>query len=137
MQTLETNAVIVPEGYFLSAVTLTAAGRQKVTDAFEYHCRGGWVLEQNPAAINDFFFADKYNSGCGTAADWIDDIESDAYTSESHPVCKIEGQIVELVQGIDYFFEFKSWQVWELERIAKGLNDVHEVMQEEMQRLGW
>lgn len=138
MQTLETNAVIVPEGYFLNAVTLTVAGRQKVINSFEYHYRGGWMIEQNPSSINDPFFSDKYyQMKVGTAEDWIKDIEADALGGEMHPVCKIEGQFIELVQGIDYFFEFKSWQVWELERIAAGLNDLHEVMQKEMARLGW
>jgi hypothetical protein len=67
----------------------------------------------------------------------IEDIEKYAMCSESHPVCVIEGQNVPLVQGIDYFFEFKSWQAWELEKIAAGLNDLHEVMETELNRLGW
>lgn len=138
MQTLESTPVIVPTGYMLWDVKLTASGREKVTAAFEYWYRGGWKLEDNPAAANDFFFNDKYViKGFGTAEDWIHDIEYDALGGESHPVCVIEGRNVPLVQGIDYYFEFKSWQVWELEKIAQGLNDLHEVMETEMDRLGW
>lgn len=134
MQTLETNAVIVPEGYFLSAVTLTKVGQEKIEDVFNYHYRGGWAKEQG---IRDWDSDRFYERSVGSVEDWFDDIESDALAGEMHPVCKIENDIVKLVQGIDYFFEFKSWQVWELEQIAKGLNELHEVMQEEMNRLGW
>ena len=133
MQTLDTNAVIVPEGYFLSAVTLTKAGREKVEDVFHYPYRGGWAKEQGISDWN----SDLYFENVGSVEDWFDDIESDALAGEMHPVCKIQNDFVKLVQGIDYFFEFKSWQVWELEQIAKGLNELHEVMQEEMNRLGW
>ena len=138
MQTLDSNAVIVPTGYMLWNVTLTASGRDKVTAAFDYHYRGGWKLEETPCAANDPFFRDKYHrEDYGTADQLIEDIEKDAMSSESHPVCVMEGQNVPLIQGIDYYFEFKSWQVWELEKIAAGLNDLHEVMETEMDRLGW
>ena len=137
MQTLENTPVIAPAGYMLWDVKLTASGRDKVTAAFDYHYRGGWKLEDDPAAANDFFFNDKYNEGFGTAEDWIYDIEYDALSGESHPVCVIEGKNVPLVQGIDYYFEFKSWEVWQLEKIAQGLNDLHEVMETELNRLGW
>lgn len=133
MQKLDTNAVIAPENYFLSAVTLTMSGREKIEDVFNYHYRGGWAKEQGISDWN----SDLYFENVGSVEDWFDDIESDALAGEMHPVCKIQNDFVKLVQGIDYFFEFKSWQVWELEQIAKGLNELHEVMQEEMNRLGW
>jgi hypothetical protein len=109
MQTLEKTPIIVPEGYFLEGVIFTQAGRKKVADAF------------GTLSINEDVF----------------DAEHEAYWTESHPVVEVDGEIVPLVHGIDYFFQFKAWQVWELERIAKGLNDAHEAMQEEMERLGW
>lgn len=108
MQTLEKTPVIVPEGYFLEGVFFTNAGKQKVADAFGYN------------EVKETIF----------------DAEHEAYWTESHPIIEIDGDIVPLVQGVDYFFQFKSWQVWELERIAKGLNDMHEVFSAELDRIG-
>lgn len=138
MQTLETREIVEPAGWMLVNVRLTKVGRKKVADAFEWHFEGGSVLDYNPRAKFDPDFDDKYiHRGIGSAESWIEDIETDAKQGLEHPVCEMNGEVIEFVEGVDYVLEWQSEEAYELERIASALNEVHEVMQAEMSRLGW
>lgn len=138
MQTLETREIVEPAGWMLTNVKLTARGRKKVADAFEWHYEGGAKIDYNPKIQFDPDFSDKYvTRGVGSVENWIDDIESDALCGLEHPTCEMNGEVLEFIEGVDYVLEWQSEEAFDLERIANALNEVHEVMQQEMTRLGW
>lgn len=117
MQTLE-RAIIEPEGWYFIETKLTAAGRKKVE---EFHASS---------------FA-KSEAELYSAEDFCADIETNSTDQLLHPVCKTPDFYINLVHGVDYVLEFQCKEAFELALIAKGLNDLHDVMQEEMARLGW
>lgn len=138
MQTLETRAIVEPEGWYLTGVALTKSGLQKVQDAFEWHYRGGWAIAEDRNAIHDPFFGDKYfEYSSGEWKDWALDIESEALGGLHHPIAKFNDEIVEFVEGVDYVLSFQNFESDRLERLAYELNALHDTMQEEMNRLGW
>ena len=115
MQTLE-RAIIEPEGWYFIETKLTAAGKKKILDLFCY------VFDnQAPYSIDSA----------------IDDIESESTNGLMHPVLKFRDYYEELIEGVDYVLEFQSKEAFELALLAKQLNDMHETMQQEMERLGW
>lgn len=124
MQTLVTRPVVVPEGYFVIDCKLTKAGRQKFEDWFYDYKDANWSVN------------------CSNV---IDDMLIDAVNMESHPVYVLaelfshDGGIyqVDLVEGVDYVFDYQSFDSLRLERLAYELNELHNTVQEEMARLGW
>ena len=118
MQTLVTREIIEPEGWYFINTTLTASGLKK---AAQFYSESFAEIEKELYSMSSF----------------ISDIEMNSTDSLSHPVCETESFYVELIDGVDYVLEFQCKEAFELSLIAKGLNDLHEVMQEEMARLGW
>ena len=124
MQTLETRPVIAPEGYFVCDCKLTKAGRQKFEDWFYDYKDPNW------------------SASCDNV---IDDMMIDAVNTESHPFYVLgklfsydEGTYrIDLIENVDYVFEYQSFESHRLERLAYELNELHNTMQQEMERLGW
>lgn len=129
--------IIEPQGYFLKDVRLTAAGRQKVKNAFDWHFCGGWAVDAGHSRQEPYFYDEFHVTGMGTAQDWIFDIEADAIGGLQHPLLSIEGETVEFIENIDFVIEMQSEEAFELEKIAKELNKLHEVFEQELNRLGW
>jgi hypothetical protein len=132
MQTLETTQIIAPEGYFVSNVKLTAAGRAKFEESFEYWYRGGYVNDTVERGDESTWeYAD-------VSADvFIQDIECDSTAMEMAPACRIGNEEIFFVRDVDYVVEMQSFEADRLARLARNLNDLHDTMQEEMSRLGW
>lgn len=122
MQTLE-RAIIEPEGWYFINTTLTAAGRKKVSDFYD-----AVFEDEKPKNV----FGKTYS-----VEDFIEDIETTSHDQCLHPVCERDGVYQELIEGVDYVLEFKSDQAYQLEKLAHELNELHNVMESEMQRLGW
>lgn len=138
MQTLDPRPIFEPEGWYFIGVTLTKAGRKKVQDAFEWHYRGGWAIDEDSRVLDDDFFSDKYcneHAGCSWE-DWADDIEGNATGGMYHPVYKFGDEIVEFVENVDYVIEMQSKEAFELALLAKRLNEMHEVFSAELDRIG-
>lgn len=128
--------IVEPQGYFLKDVRLTEAGRKKVLKAFEWHFEGGWAIAEG--LQNDPFFYDKFVvGGVGTAEDWVFDVESESFNGMLHPRLEINGEKIELTEGIDYVIEMQSEEAFDLELIAQRLNETHKTFEAELKRLGW
>lgn len=123
MQTLDPRPVIEPAGWYFINTMLTAAGRKKVSDF--YDCV---VADQESKNV----FGKTYS-----VKDFIEDIEVTSGDNCLHPVCERDGFYEALIEGVDYVLEFKSEEAYRLEKLANDLNELHNVMQSEMQRLGW
>lgn len=123
MQKLEFIPIIAPEGFFVSDVKLTKAGIQKL----------------------DSFMSDFYDWLQYPIKDAVFDVECDALNMESEPMFVItanrsitdQTESLRFVRDIDFTVEMTSFQADELARLARNLNDLHNTMQEEMNRLGW
>jgi hypothetical protein len=125
MQTLESTPIVIPEGYLIKSVRLTKAGIAKV--------------EELRANENDFFFGDNYYLYATVRLeDWVAEIEEAAATLEMAPACQFDdAKPIYFVEGVDYTVQMMSLEAYDLECLADDLNKLHEVMQEEMTRLGW
>lgn len=126
------------DGWMVMHVRLTAAGRKKVEDAFDYYYYGGQAIDLDGASWNDPDFEDKYFieppmtvKGC------ISDIESEAAGSDQHPYCMIEGEEINFVENIDYVIEMQSEEAFRLGRLAESLMSMHQTMDAELNRMGW
>lgn len=124
MQTLEIFVPIVtPHDFYVSNVTLTKAGIKKLED---HH--------------NDFYVKD-WNYSLESA---IDDVESEALSMESDPVFFVPAkrsvtrndEVFRFVRDVDFTVEMKSFQAYRLERLAEELNKLHEIFEQELDRLG-
>lgn len=115
MRTLETTALIAPEGYYVYNVTLTALGRAKLYKA--------WLAAE----------------GCpGKFDDYVLDIEADSVGAEMAPAVQFDdGYEIHFIADIDYVVEYASFESFRLAKLARELEEFHAVMQEEMVRLGW
>ena len=134
MQTLETTQIIAPEGYFVSNVKLTEAGRAKFERSFEYWYRGGYVNDTTERGDESTWEYAKVS-----ADEFIFDIECDATSMEMAPACRIGhcNEEIFFIPDVDYIVEMQSFEADRLARLARNLNDLHDTMQEEMTRLGW
>jgi hypothetical protein len=132
MQTLETTQIIAPEGYFVSNVKLTAAGRAKFEESFEYWYRGGYVNDTTERGDES-----TWEYANVSADEFIYDIECDATAMEMAPACRIGNEEIHFVRDVDYVVEMQSFEADSLARLARNLNDLHDTMQAEMTRLGW
>lgn len=133
MQTLESTRITALEGYFVSNVKLTAAGRAKFEQSFIYWYRGGYV--NDVIQYNDDESTWEYP---GVSVDaFIQDIECDATSMEMAPACMIGDEEIFFVRDVDFIVEMQSFESYRLAKLAKELNDLHEVMEEELNRLGW
>ena len=133
MQTLETTPIVTPEGYFISNVKLTAAGRAKFEQAFTYWYRGGYVndvIERNSDEST-------WEYAHVSLADWISEIEGDATIMEMAPACRIGNEEIHFLRDVDYIVEMRSFEADKLAMLAEQLNALHDTMQAEMDRLGW
>lgn len=141
MQTLETREIVEPQGYYLKGVYLTKAGRAKAESLYDYAYHGGWASDQlgkypSCADHNDTFEESYYIKAPGTLEELISDIESQATQGLEHPVLKMEGYSDDLIEGVDYVIEFVSIEAFDLELLATRLNELHEIMEQELNRLG-
>jgi len=139
MQTLESTPIVIPEGYLIKSVRLTKAGIAKVEEHFNYFYRGGWAVEELRADEEDFFFGDNYYLYATVRLeDWVAEIEEAAAALEMAPACQFDdAKPIYFVEGVDYTVQMMSLEAYDLECLADDLNKLHEVMQEEMTRLGW
>lgn len=124
MQKLEAKKIFVPEGYIFLDVWPTPAGEEKIENCY--------YDSMKEAEWEDVDFLENRS-----VQDVILDMFSEASATETHPVCKIDGMTVELIEGVDYTIDIRSEEAFELSLIAERLEDLHKVMQEEMDRLGW
>lgn len=141
MQTLAPREIIEPQGYYLKDVYLTKAGRAKAEALYEYAYRGGWASDKlgeysNPYDPNDTFEEKYYFKTPATLEQLILDIESEATGGMEHPVLEMEGYTENLIEGIDYVIEFISIEAFNLSLLADRLNELHEIMEQELNRLG-
>lgn len=120
---MKIKPIIEIDGWILKNVYLTSSGRKKVKDLYDY------VYENE--------YAENRVGVVYTADQMIKDIEMNATDQFLHPVCKIGEYYDDLVENVDYVIEMQSEEAFELEIIAKNLNELHILMQSEMQRLGW
>ena len=118
MQTLESTPIIAPEGYFVYDIRLTEAGRAKVEQAWEHWNNTTWE-----------FIGHKWEN-C------VYDIECDAISMECEPACKIGNEVINFVRDIDFVVEMRSFEAANLERLAKELNELHSILEQELNRLG-
>lgn len=115
---------ILEQDYFIYDCKLTDAGREKFEDWFFDYKNENW----------DVSFDDVVN-----------DMMADAVNSESSPFYVLDKMFsydcgthrINLIENIDYVFEYKSFESHRLEQLARELNKLHNIMQQEMQRLGW
>jgi len=133
MQTLESNKIVTPEGYFVSNVKLTDAGRKKFEQAFVYWYRGGYI--NNTISINNDENTWEYNDV--SSDQFINDLEFDATSTETEPACRIAQENIFFVRDVDYIVEMQPFEVISLGRLAKELNELHVIMEQELARLGW
>jgi len=117
MQTLETRKIIEPQGYYLKDVCLTKAGRKKSEGIF-------WCAYEGWEDVPSF-------------ERMINDVEHEATACLQHPILEIEGYEYPLTEGVDYVVEFISIEAFNLQLLAERLNELHEVMEHELNRLGW
>lgn len=133
---MDKKAIIEPEGWYVKDVRLTKSGRQKVEEFYVWHFCGGWAVDAGYRR-EDPDFDDFYVSGMGTVQDWINDIESEAVAGCAHPDLSYNNEKEELIEGVDYVIEMQSEQALELEILAQRLNELHQVFEQELNRLGW
>lgn len=134
---MEIKPIVEIDGWILKSVYLTASGRKKVEEAYEWHFGGGCLRESGKEISSDEFW-DRVEAGrVGEVSDWIFDIECDAINGLQHPVCRMNGEEILFEENKDYVIEMQSEEAFELEILAQKLNELHEVMQSEMKRLGW
>jgi hypothetical protein len=141
MQTLAPREIIEPQGYYLKDVYLTKAGRAKAESLYNYAYCGGWAsdhLGKYPSEFdpNDTFEETYYVKAPGTLESLISDIESQATQGFEHPILEMEGYSDDLIEGVDYVIEFISIEEFDLQLLAKRLNELHEIMEQELNRLG-
>lgn len=124
-------------GWILKDVKLTARGRKKVEDAYEWHFAGGYLRDagEDPSTYE---FWDRVDAEkIGEVEDWIFDIEFDALHGLQHPACRMKDEIINFVEGEDYVIEMQSEEAFDLELIAQRLNETHKTFEAELKRLGW
>lgn len=129
--------IIESNGYFLKNVRLTESGKKKVSDAFTWHFRGGWAIDAGHNIAMPFFNDTFYVRNIGSVEDWIFDIEADAINGMHHPECNMNGEDLIFEENVDYVIEMQSEEALDLEIIANNLNKLHEVFEQELNRLGW
>lgn len=122
MQTLDPRPIFEPEGWYFISTTLTAAGRKKVQELYEY--------------VNGDEYAANRSGGVYTVEQFIFDIEMNSEDQLLHPVCKMGGYFEELIEGVDYVLEFQCKEAFELATLAYRLNEMHEIFAAELDRIG-
>lgn len=134
MQTLEAKQIVAPEGYYVYNIKLTTAGRAKFEQSWLYWYRGGYVEDR----------LDWYNEDESTweysevrLNDWIMEIEGEATSMGCEPACKIGDEIINFSRDVDFVVEMRSYEADILSRLARDLDELHQTMQAEMERLGW
>jgi hypothetical protein len=121
MQKLE---ITWTDDYFLSNVKFTKAGLAKFEDWFLNHKAEYWNVDFDEI---------------------VKDCAGDAVGGECEPFCVLDNPYsydnkphrIDFVKDVDYVLEFESFESYRLKRLAYELNRLHNVMQSEMQRLGW
>lgn len=122
MQTLDPRPIFEPEGWYFISTTLTAAGRKKVQEFYDF--------------VNPYEYAKNRLGKSYPVEDFIFDIEMNSEDQLLHPVCKMGGYFEELVEGVDYVLEFQCKEAFELATIAHRLNEMHEIFAAELDRIG-
>lgn len=126
MQKLEFIPITAPEGFFVSDVKLTKSAIEKI-DLFIYE------------------LYDSDNWGLYQAKDAAFDVQFDAANMASEPMFIIRAnqslteqtEVLRFVRDVDYKVEMMSYEALDIELLARNLNELHNTMQEEMNRLGW
>lgn len=122
MQTLDPRPIFEPEGWYFINTTLTAAGRKKVEELYDYVYEGK--------------YAKNMLGGVYTVEHMISDIEMNSTDQLLHPVCKIGAYYDDLIENVDYVIEMQSKEAFELALLAERLNEMHEVFSAELDRIG-
>lgn len=132
MQKLESTPIIAPEDYFVYEIKLTAAGRAKFEESFNYWYRGGYVNDTVQGSNDE----STWEYASVSADGFIYDLECDAISMEMAPACRIGDEEIFFVENVDYIVEMKSFESANLERLARELNELHSIMEQELNRLG-
>jgi hypothetical protein len=111
-------------------------------DYFIYDCK---FIDAGREKFEDWFFDYKNENWDVSFDDVVNDMMADAVNSESNPFYVLDKMFsydcgthrIDLIENIDYVFEYKSFESHRLEQLARELNELHNIMQQEMQRLGW
>ena len=107
MQTLDPRPIFEPEGWYFISTTLTAAGRKKVQEFYDF--------------VNPYEYAKNRLGKSYPVEDFIFDMG---------------GYFEELVEGVDYVLEFQCKEAFELATLAYRLNEMHEIFAAELDRIG-
>lgn len=120
-------------------VKLTAAGRKKVYDAFEWHFCAGWFKDYDFLSWSNEDIRERHYISTGYDEDDVcDEIEYECEVGLQHPEYCMNGEDLVFVENIDYVIEWKKapWHDdFATERLKQSLEEFARIVKEETDRI--